>query len=213
MVYKRPKLLAINPEDILATGLQVENDQARALFFLAYLSGGRINEMIPLYVSRFKVFLDRVRIEEMPTEKHKDKTETRTITVPLGSNSRCKESEMWEQVFSYIKKFDQFSTPFKRWKNMSEYLARLITIKAEAKIYDLEKQTIRHTIITKRFNPHFMRHCRATHLALYYHFNETELCKFFGWKDPKMAVEYVQANIIEEKLCHGVQQVGPEITF
>lgn len=197
--FRRPEMGAIEPKFILEAGLRIQKDDARALYFLAYLLGARIDELTKLNVSRFKIYPDRVVVDEVPTEKHKDKFETRTVIIPLGENALCLENEMWAQVQNYIAKFEQFSTPFCRWKNMSEYLARNCeSITAEARVFDMVKMTVKNKIVTKRFNPHFFRHCRASHLGTFYGFTEAPGCKFFGWKDPRMWVRYGQANILED---------------
>lgn len=208
---RRPELMAISPQYILENGLKIEKDDARALYFLSYLLGARINEMTRLYVSRFKEFQVMVKVENVPTEKHSNKFETRPLVIPLAENALCLENEMWADVKGFLAKFDAFSTPFNRWKNMSEYLARNATITAEATIYHLDKGTTSSKIITKRFNPHFFRHCRATHLAVYYKFNEMTLCKFFGWTKADMAIRYVQANILEEALCRRTQALEAKL--
>lgn len=46
----------------------------------------------------------------------------------------------------------------------------------------------------KGVNPHYLRHCRLTHLVQTYGFNELQLMRFAGWTNTKPAIVYVHLN-------------------
>lgn len=43
-------------------------------------------------------------------------------------------------------------------------------------------------------NPHYLRHCRLTHLVKKYNYNSDKLMRIAGWSDPKQALTYVRMN-------------------
>lgn len=187
---KRPILYASPAETIYQTGLGIPDQVARALFFFTYLTGGRINEITDFSLNRLTFKDDYIYLRIKTLKQRKKSQNMRELPIPIGADSRCHESKMWEDIKAYVAGMDNFAHPFKKWGNMSMYLARALNIQAEAKVRNPATGEWSDKIITKKCNPHYLRHCRAAHLVQYYDFNTVQLCKFFGWTDPKMALRY-----------------------
>lgn len=188
---KRPMYYANPPEVILKAGMEIKDELAQALYFFLYLAGSRINEATDFSQNRVS-YQDHVRIE-MKTLKTKNPAKRyRRVIIPIDIN-KCHEREMWDIVKGFLTSFDTFDNPFKKWNNMSVYIARNIELECEAKVL-CSDGVWRDQKVTKPLHPHYLRHCRASHLVEYYEFTTTELCQFFGWTDSDMAVKYTSGS-------------------
>lgn len=190
----RPIYFACSRESILETGEACEDQLARALYFFLYLTGARINEATDFQRSRIEFFSSQFKIRLKTLKQRQPQYSYRYVYIPRGKKAKCFENEMWEHVWKYIRGFELTEKPFKKWKNMSEYLARKISIQLEA-IVNVGPKKWEERTLTKRFHPHLSRHFRATHLSQYYRWNVPRLCDFFGWRKPEMALIYV--NLFE----------------
>lgn len=194
---KRPILYASKPQMVLDAGSCVEDNLAKAMYYFLYLTGGRINEATEHSNNKIEMEKDCVEVFMKTLKTRKEYKKRRRVLIPLGKYARCYENEMWKEVWDYLGSFDSFQKPFRKWKNMSEYLARKITLTAEANVKG-ESGVWYDKVITKRFNPHYLRRCRATHLVSYYDFNPTQLVRFFGWSDVNMSLEYTQMKDLRD---------------
>jgi len=191
---KRPQYYALTPEVILNAGKEISDELSQAMYFFIYLTGCRVSEAKDFSINRISYMDGYVRIE-MKVLKTRDESKMwRRALIPLEID-KCHEFEMWEFVKGYIKGFGSFDRPFTKWGNMSEYLKRHIVLVCEAKKKGMDG-IWRDGKIEKPFHPHYLRICRATHLCEYYQFDSNDLCRFFGWSDPKMALRYTsQADV------------------
>jgi integrase len=184
----RPKYQAINPTSILQLFKAVDDTPARAIGLFTYLSGGRINEVTDFTPNRLEALPDRFTVR-IKTLKQRRGDNVRKILIPRGDFAKCLEDEMMEIVLDYLKGFKSFDYPFRKWGNMSEYLKRHAELKTEARVRTMSGEYV-DKMISKSLHPHFLRHCRATHLHDYYGFDNIQLCRYFGWKNPEMAMRY-----------------------
>ena len=67
---------------------------------------------------------------------------------------------------------------------------KLPQIRTKAYYYDSKKEMD----ITRPYYPHFLRHCRLSHLAEHHHFDAIKLMYWAGWTDPKLANIYVRMD-------------------
>jgi len=189
----RPRLHAAKPELVLKWGNEISDPLARALYFFLYLTGARINEATDFSKNRLVYKEDRGGYEiYLKTLKQRSTVPVnRKVVIPINT-ALCHEKEMSKIVLEYLSSFQEFDHPFKKWGNMSEYLKRHLEITAEATVRRGNQYS--DTIITKKFNPHYLRHCRATHLTDIYNIPNIALCHFFGWKKMDMALRYTQTS-------------------
>jgi len=189
--YKRPRYYAMSPDAVLKLGDSIEDKTAQATFFFTYMVGGRINEVTDFTPSRLDIHDDRVLVR-LKTLKQKHVDSMRRVPIPLGSLAKCHENEMWKVVSNYLAGYTIQDHPFKKWGNMSVYLRRNITLITEARIRT-PGGDYTDRVIEKPFHPHYLRHARATHLAEYYGFGTQQLCLFFGWANPAVALLYTKS--------------------
>jgi len=189
---KRPSYYAMSPDAILKLGNDIEDPLGRAMIFLVYVTGARVGEVADFAPMRLQTMPDRYLIR-LKTLKQRTGDASRRIPIPRGDYARCNENEMMEDVLKYIEDSPSHGRPFRKWGNMSEYIARSSRLKVEAR-----KRTIggdyTDVTIDKRLHPHYLRHARATHLVDFYGFNDMQLCSFFGWKNPEMAITYSKSQ-------------------
>jgi integrase len=190
MVRKRPRLYTLKPEIILEIGRSIVDPIARGLYFFLYLTGARINEASDFQINRVEVLEDRINIRLL-TLKQRTKNKYRNVIVPHGAITKCFENEMWAECWQYLKHFKNFDKPFSKWpKDMDVYLRRNVSINVEGTNPGGHDEMYNE----RPLNPHYLRICRATHLADHYFFTDNQLCKFFGWKNPEMAERYTEKS-------------------
>lgn len=190
---KRPDYIAQPPQAILEYGKSIQDPLAQALIFFAYLTGGRINECTDFMPARITYHEDRIVIR-MKTEKDRGKGDNqRKVPIPKEPVGKCLEAEMWGYVEPFIMGYEAHKKPFAKWKNMSDYLKKKApTITIEARIPS--PAGWKDAVITKPIHPHYLRHCRATHLEDFYGFTDPQLCAFFGWKKADMPRRYTKSS-------------------
>jgi len=191
---KRPTYYPMSPERILALGKGIDDATAQAIFFFLYLTGGRINEVADMAPSRIQELQDRYVIR-IKTLKQRKGDNIRRIPIPKGKAALCCENEMMEIVMRYVGGFSNMDKPFKKWNGpygTRLYLRRKIPeLTLEARVKTVTGEYIDKEI-TKPFHPHYLRHARASHLVDFYRFDTAQLCAFFGWKNPAMALRYTK---------------------
>ena len=186
---RRPRLYPLRPDDVLAMGRGIEDPLARALYFFVYLTGARINEARDFSMNRVVVSDGRLTIR-MKTLKQRRGGVYRPVPVLLGEHARCLENEMWGEVSEFLKGFGGFDQPFRKWKKMSNYLARKVgALRVSGNVRVAPGQYADQNV-TKEFRPHYLRHVRASHLAAVYGFTDVQLYRFFGWGSADMAIRY-----------------------
>jgi site-specific recombinase XerD len=185
--------MSIKPESILEAGRSITDPLGRGLYFFLYLTGCRLSEARDFSKVRMEIFPDR-RVIRLKTSKQRKNERMRKIPIPLGGSALCHEDEMWAEVTAFLEDYKEFDKPFSKWKNMSVYMKKRgvtqFTFDARVRLID---GSYKDTQIVKHIHAHFLRHARATHLVEYYRFNDTALCKFFGWRNPVMARIYTES--------------------
>lgn len=195
--YKPPVRAILDvpgPEQILKWVNSVDDITARACLSLLYLTAGRINEITEFQPINIK-YKDRLAIIELKNLKNRNPARRRKyLPIPIASNAKCLEAEHLANILKYIKDLDPFVKPFQKWGNMSEYLARQLTIKVSG--YYPNGQ---YAIIEKRFSPHYFRHCRSQHLTDIYDLDGTEKMFFMGWSDARQDGRYTRSKQLEKR--------------
>ena len=203
--FHRDYWYPVNPDTLIQTAKQIKDPCAKALFSFMYLTGCRIGETKDFSLNRLTVLEDRYVIR-LRTLKQRDPRAMRKIILPRNWD-KCHELEHWKIVLNYLKGFKNTDKPFFKWKHMEIYLRRHITIEIEAKV-KLPNGDYIDKVFSAPLKSHFLRHCRATHLAEYYDFTDNVLCKMFGWVNPIMAQRYTKSV----EVWHAFLRVAPQKT-
>lgn len=188
---KRPLYYAFKPRMIWDTCDSIHDELAQAFFAFLYLTGARLNEATDFSLNRMSVKDGYVEVELRTLKTRDARKRWRKIVIPLPPMAKCHEGKMWKIVSDYLNGFGPFDRPFKKWKSksgMSVYLRRHVSIQVEAKVKDAGAWNDK--VIEKDCHPHFLRHCRATHLVEYYNMHPSVLVQFFGWTDQNMTLKY-----------------------
>lgn len=186
---------SMSPKNLLEFGREIEDELARALFFFVYLTGCRISEATDFTLMRLNESPERAVIRLRTLKQRGRGNPMREISIPKGKVAKCHEEAMWAIVKGFLKGAKSPGDKlFKKWNcksGVKVYLRRKIEIQLEADFRQQSGEYITRSL-TKPFHPHYLRHCRATHLVEEYDFSDNQLCKFFGWSDPRMAQRYTQ---------------------
>ena len=178
---RKEKIPGVN--DIISIAKSVRNDRNRCLFVLTYLTAGRLQELVR-YKGRYKkkgeerssIRRDDIKIEErmgrsillinLRNEKHLKK-HRKNIPVPLDISEN--------QVFFSL---------------ISGYLD---TLEKDEELFSIGYKR-GYVILSKinRWNPHWLRHIRLTHLVTIYNYREHQLMLYAGWSDNRPARHYLE---------------------
>jgi integrase len=188
----------LSMDEIYELGLNADRED-KFLLWLLYCSGGRVSEVLPLRKRSFTFELNKsVMHVELPTLKNR---KSRIRIVPIPYNGQYKDSEMCKFVREVITTSD--SDEEDRIFNYSlNHNNGRVTIYNHIKRFKKDLTVSRFSdgkrtpVVFEGFSlfPHFLRHCRLTHLVRYYHFDAFRLQKFAGWSSPAPASVYVQLD-------------------
>ena len=174
--------------EIYELGNSYPNVEDRALIYFLYLTGCRISEAL---VCRIKDLQERetkqfgkVLTVKLITLKNR-RQRIRIIPVPMNRH----EGPMLKFFQTFIKRMSQDKRIFSLSRTAAwNHLAR----------HELTTRAVHGKEIMDKFtfkvHPHYMRHCRLTHMVTYYGFGETKLVRFAGWTNSKPAQVYVALN-------------------
>lgn len=172
-LLKKGKIPSINDIIIIANELEL---RTKALFILAYLSAGRIQELVrdknkklPSIKKKDLIVIDKknrkIMLIGIRNEKNKNKT-NKEIPIPLDREENIRF-----------------------WNLLIEYLNQL---ELDDELFPFNYQRAYKLLIETGFNPHWLRHIRLTHCVTIYDFNEMELMQIAGWSDPRPAKHYIE---------------------
>lgn len=197
---------------------ELETRQERVLFALAYLTGGRITEIVPVrflrknhYKSELvksKQGIEYYRIQRnengSPCIASVDRIEKnypgllkQDITL---EQVRGKEVMIISMENRKNKEFTRKNIPVSLERERAfvdivwSYVCDLPTAKTQ--LFEGYSVARAEKIMGKLgLNPHFMRDIRLTHLVTIYDFNSYLLTKFAGWKNPRPADRYIRLGV------------------
>src|SRR3990172_772865 len=167
---------------IRAVAKSIPNIRNRALFILEYLTGGRVGEIVcRVQKSDFeKIILNGVsflQINNLHTEKNR-KRPVRELIFPIE-----KEKMLIDMLYEYLDSVNDDDILFNFTRQRAWQIIHPIILKNKP------------IALQKTLNGnHYLRHCRNTHLALIYDFNEYELQEWNGWSDIRPARVYVHVK-------------------
>lgn len=168
-------------KEVIDVARDIQNDRDQALFVLAYLTAGRIAEIVrkrtprgyreSLHVNDLKQeFVEGRPILLINIRNQKNRGRFRKeIPVPLD----LKENKIFLDMI----------TPF------------LNSLYEDAEMFPIQIRRA-YDIIDKEasVNPHWIRHIRLTHLVTVYDYKEHQLIRYAGWTDSRPAKNYIEMN-------------------
>lgn len=174
--------------NIIDMSKQIYNDRDRCLFVLTYLTAGRLQELVRYTGKNGKlesIKAGDLQIKENIIENNGEKSIKKILLINLRNNKNKKR---------YRK---DIPVPLNKPENvelfnlMSEHL---LGIPDEDEVFPITYRRA-YAILTKinnRWNPHWIRHIRLTHLVTIYGYREYQLTLYAGWSDPRPAKHYLQ---------------------
>ena len=194
----KPRPFPVSYERILSivrgwhtTGLR---DKMKYLFILAYLTGARISELLQLRRMDFEeeeIAGKKFLCVQMLTLKESRSNLMRKLVIPIDGY----DHELTEMIMrEWLPKFYGPEKLFKcsrihAWVSLNKInvgpLQAIVLYPGGAQIKFFDKFPC---------FPHFMRHCRITHLKKRYNFDDQYLMMWAGWASTRMATEYVHLN-------------------
>jgi len=184
---KKPVPEAMRMKDLVELGKRYSNPEDRALFYFCYLTGARISEALD------------VTPEDIHEHRSEELGEYLTVRLLTRKNRRAKIRDVpvplqqaEKAMVSYVNKYKgsgdgKIFTGLSRtnaWNRLSKVSISVRAIRGKEILPEF----------TKGVNPHYLRHCRLTHLVQHYGFNELQLMRFAGWTNTKPAIVYVHLN-------------------
>lgn len=178
--------------EIKDIGMRYQDTQDRALFFILYLTGARISEALDLRIRDLDL-QDLPQVGEifkvhLLTRKNKKKM-VRDIPVVIGETER----EMVDIIFRHIEGLPSSQDEAKIFSYTSTDDAYYYIRKQSLTVRAMKGREIMERFRFK-IHPHYLRHCRLTHLVQIYGMSETHLTQFAGWTDSRPAQIYVNLN-------------------
>lgn len=170
-------------------------EHIKQFFIASYLFAGRRRETLQLR----KMDLEKKEIKgmdflcaKMVTLKGRGKTNAiRDVICPVGGY----EKAMADSFFKYI---DNFFDKEKLFEFSDNYAWRALTKLNVGPLQVLMKKNGIQTLVYKDeypCKPHYLRHCRLTHLVKYYNFSSQDLKKYVDWSSERMADRYVHTQV------------------
>lgn len=181
-------------EEVQGLAQRYQKEGSRFLLTWLYLTGQRINEALRLKrsdVSKQLIKNQEFIVVNSITLKNKSQPR-RSIPIPLFG----KEKEMSEFVWKRIENLSLDSMIFARLSRTNAWnLLAVGSIKTMA-IMPPDPTTKEQKLqeITLKIYPHYLRHCKATHMASIYGYDLYKLMQFFGWSTPTVATIYATLN-------------------
>ncbi len=212
--YKKKKPLphVVTLEYLYRISEQLNDTESKALFYALYLTGARISELLETerkdyHVENYRGY--KVMYVDLITLKRKQKM-IRSVPIMLDYSRTDEELKMADLLWKYIitMKPDQSPFPFVR-KTAWKKIRTPISVRAVSPNGEYLKN---HEFL---IHPHYLRHCRLTHLVQYYRYDTSYLKKITGWTNDTPAKVYVQLDttalidrILERQLMEVVTKDG-----
>jgi len=190
--------------------------QEKALFVVAYLTAGRISEVVQQpFLRKHKYFREQFtnkdgqvafRVKRNENGSPMIESTTRVPLDYLGVKKKgimvSKQGGMDVLVISMQnrknKKFTLKNIPISlnKEKPLIDLLyAYLATLDDEAYLFPFKTWKAEKILAVVGLNPHFIRDIRLTHMVTMYGYNSFQLQKFAGWKNSLPAERYVRLGV------------------
>ena len=190
--------------------------EEQALFAMAYLTAGRITEIVPckyLKVNEYETHKSRDKKGRMrsvikrnvngsPFIKGYKKVKhdyqgilAQNITFETKKNTKIMVLSIQNRKNKSINR-KNLPIPVEKEQKWVRIIKKYIAGMApETPLFKFKRSKAEKILAKADMNPHFLRDIRLTHLVTIYDFGSHHLTKFAGWKDPRPAERYVRLNI------------------
>ena len=191
-------------EEVLQMARSYSNIMERSLFIMAYLTGGRITEIIKCpYLRKFHYMkekdakgnfqvekVEKVRLDYPGIlKKNIMFTQLRGKNVMIISMQNRKNKNIQRKnVPVPVEKEGEFINL------LQEYL---VTLKDDDPLFPFQTGKSKKIMAKIGMNAHFLRDIRLTHMVTIYHFDTFQLVKFAGWTNISPAERYVRLGMTD----------------
>lgn len=193
---KKPIPMAIEPKDLIKSIHRINKLDSMhrweltAFSSFLYLSGARISEGIDIKRNQIQVRSEDLMVINIKTLKSRIYPLRKIPISPVKTD---------EPFFRIFKTFIDENTSRDENDYLFNFSSRNLVNKYFKKIVIpdlLQLDPQNRTWIEENFSlhPHYLRHCRLSHLASIFDFNEIQLMKFAGWTSTKPAVFYIKLS-------------------
>lgn len=162
-------------EEVAALAERYDKPDVRFMCSFLYLTGQRVSEFLETRAADITMQeLDGREILVVNSLTEKNRVQPRRI-LPIARSGD--EKPMVDYCMKYMEKMEpkQRLMEYSRTNCWNLLSSQMVSIN----IIDLDK-TMKATAI--RVYPHFLRHCRASHLVMFHNYDIYKLMQFFGWR-------------------------------
>ena len=200
---KRPIKLPVKPipeaitlEDVVILGNELRDVELRALYYVLYLSAGRISEVLNMRVKDIIYAQDDVgkdiAVFSLITEKNKGH--------PIRNIPACYNDPKDAKKYYYEKSMIDFIKEYTSGMLGEEYIFKINRVKAWKMFTKAMSTAVRaKTPVTGKpindymlnIHPHYLRHVRISHLRIYYSADVISLMRVAGWSNVNQCKTYL----------------------
>jgi integrase len=189
-------------EQIVSMGLGIEDNRIRTLFFLIYLTGGRICELVRkrkyniikeeiINEKKVRTYARVCDEEGLPINEPSLRRKDITFSIRNGRHIMLLFLRNEKNRKKHTK---EIPVPLDRaetvtiYNSIKDYISGL---EMEDELFPFGYQ-FAYRKLKEFFNPHWLRHLRATHLTVNYDLSEADLKIYMGWTDSRPASIYTE---------------------
>lgn len=192
---KKPISEAITLQDVALLGNELQDAELRVLYYILYLSAGRVSEVLNIRKKDIVCRKDGdkdIVIFTLITKKNRSHP-IREVPACYGDDKDPNKYHYEKIMISLINKYTEDmldeqiifkSDRIKVWKRFTKAMSIAVRARTPDKGLPLDGYE-------KKINPHFLRHCRLTHLRKEYNADALTLMKVAGWSNTNPATVYL----------------------
>ena len=164
----------------------------RVLYYILYLTAGRISEILTLRKKDFEInhlYNEKAVVVNLFTLKNRKR---KYRHLPIHEDSPI-VAEMLKEIFDYLERYEDDEEIFKGISRNSVQLTFAKYIEFTVRAYDANNKTLINNY-TFNLHPHYLRHCRLTHLRNKGNLDTNDLVNYAGWSDARPVSTYISED-------------------